>query len=119
GLAGLHGDEGAAAALRQLALKGFVAEKVVMEDARAAGLGHELGPEADEAAGGHEELEAQVGAAAVEGGAGDHVLHLALALAEVLDHGAGVLLRYVDDHVLDRLGEDVGDALEDDLGTRD
>src|SRR5206468_1788763 len=83
------------------------------------GLGHELPPEADQAARRHQELEAHVGAAALEGRTGDHVLHLPLALAEVLDYWAGVVLRHVDDHVLDRLGKDVGDALEDDLGPRD
>ena len=49
----------------------------------------------------------------------DHVLHLALAPAQVLDHGADVLFRHVDDHVLDRLAERVVDALEDHLGARD
>src|SRR5437879_2007972 len=73
----------------------------------------------DEAAGGHEELEPEVSAAAIESRAGDHVLHLALALANVLDNRPGVVLRHIDDDVLDRLGKDVGDALEDDLGPRD
>ena len=48
-----------------------------------------------------------------------HVLHLALAAAQVLHDHADVLLGHVDDDVLDRLHELVVDALEDDLGARD
>ena len=57
----------------------------------------ELGAEAQEAARRHEELEAHVVAGR------HHVLHLALAAAQVLDDHADVLLGDVDDHVLDRL----------------
>ena len=45
----------------------------------------------------------------------DHVLHLTLAPAEVLDHGAGEFLRHVDNNVLDWLREDVEYPLEDHL----
>ena len=48
-----------------------------------------------------------------------HVLHFAPPPAQVFDHHADKFLGNIDDHVLDRFAEDVGDPLVDDLGPGD
>ena len=64
----------------------------------AAGVREEVAPVADEASGGYGELEAHdAGAGVVHGG------HLALALGELLDDDALVLVGHVDDQLLHRL----------------
>src|SRR5204863_68992 len=112
-LARLHGDQSALGALRQVTLVRLVAVEVAVHDAGAARLADELGPEAEQAAGGHEELETHV----VTGR--QHVLHLALAAAQVLHDYAHVLFRHVNNDVLDRLHKLVVDALKDDLRAGD
>jgi hypothetical protein len=54
---GAVGDEGAGLTSRDLALPELVAVEEVVHDPRAAGLGEELGAEADEPARGKAELE--------------------------------------------------------------
>jgi len=69
-----------------------------VHDPRAARLGDELGPEADQAAGGHEELDPDPAGPVV-----DHVLHPALAQSQHLRDHAQVVLGHVDREPLDRL----------------
>jgi hypothetical protein len=85
------GDQRAVRAGAQLALPRLVAVEDVVEDAGAAGLGQELGPEPDQAAGGDPVLEPDPAGAVV-----DHLLHAALAQAEQLGDDADVVLGHVD-----------------------
>src|SRR5690554_2314753 len=88
-------DERAGAARLDRAGPRLVAVRDRRRDARAAGLGEELGAEADEAARWHDELHADPARAVV-----GHGLHAALALREQLGDGAEILLGNVDRHVL-------------------
>ena len=85
-----------------------------MQLARAAGLGQELGAEADQAARRDDLLDANPAGAVV-----DHLLHAALADAEHLDDDAGVLLGHVDREALHRLVALAVDHARDDLRLAD
>jgi hypothetical protein len=105
------GDERAVGPGLDLALPRLVAVEDVVEDAGAAGLGQELGPEADQPAGRDAVLEPDPARAVV-----DHLLHPALAQAEQLGHHADVVLRHVDREALERLVERPVDLLGDHRG---
>jgi hypothetical protein len=82
----------------------------VVEDAGAAGLGQELGPEADQAAGRDEVLHAHPAGAVVH-----HLLHAALAQRDQLRDDAEVVLGDVDGQPLDRLVDLAVDDARHDL----
>ena len=92
------GHQRAGGAGPDLAGPRLVALEHVVRDAGAAGVGEELGAEADQAAGRHEELHADPAGAVV-----GHLLHAAAADGEQLGDRAEVLLRRVDGEALDRL----------------
>ena len=92
----------------------LVALEHVVQHPGAAGLGHELGAEPDEAAGGHEVLHAHPAGAVVH-----HLLHAALAQREHLRDDAEVVLGRVDGDVLHRLVHLAVDLAGDDLGLAD
>ena len=94
GLAGFHGDEHAVLAAGHFALVGTVVAEEAVEDAFAAGVGHELGAVADEAAAG--DLEVESDAALLVG----HVLHLRLAGAQFLHDHAHVGFGHIHGDVL-------------------
>ena len=81
--------------------------------AGAAGIGEKLGAEADQAAGGNDELEAVDAVHRVHGD------HFRLARAELLDDRPLVFFGDVDHQVLHRLAADAVDLAEDDLGLGD
>ena len=70
----------------------------VVQQRRAPGLGEQLGPEADQPPGGHEELEAHPARPVVH-----DLLHAPLAQGEELGHDAEEVLGDVDGHPVDRL----------------
>ena len=86
----------------------------VAEHTRTAGLGEELGAEADQATRRHEVLEAHPAQAVV-----DHALHLALAGCEQLRHRAEVVVGDVDRAPLDRFATPAVDLRSDDLWLAD
>ena len=89
--AGAVGDQRAGRAGAQLAEPRLVAVEDVVQDAGAAGLGEELGAEADQAAGGDEVVHPHPAGAVV-----DHLLHAALAQGQQLGDDADVVLGHVD-----------------------
>ena len=97
-LASAVGDEAAGRPGAQLAVPGLPAVEDVVQDPGAAGLGEELGAEADQAARRDEVLHPRPPGAVV-----DHLLHPALAQREELRDDADVLLRDVDRDALHRL----------------
>ena len=111
GLAAAVGDEGAGRPGAQLPGPGLPAVEDVVEDAGAAGLGEELGAEADQAAGRDQVLHPHPAGRVV-----DHLLQPPLAQGQQLGDDADVLLGDVDRQPLDRLvhlavdlaGEDPG-----------
>ena len=109
------GDHGAVAPRGDAAGIGgaIVVEDVVLE-ASAGGQGHELGLEADEAAGGDLIVQAHPALAI-----GDHVLELAAALAQGLHDGTLAGLLHVDGELLIGLADDAIHLAEDDLGAGD
>ena len=88
GGAGPVGDERAAGAGAQLAEPRLVRLEDVVQDAGAAGVGEELGPEPDQRPGRHQPLHPDPAGAVV-----DELLHPALAGGEQLGDDAEVLLR--------------------------
>jgi hypothetical protein len=86
----------------------------VVEDAGAAGLGEELGPEPDQAPGRDPVLEP-----GPAGPVGDHLLHAALAQAQHLGDDADVVVGDVDRQVLERLVDDAVDLADDHLRLAD
>src|ERR1035437_3917413 len=80
----------------------------------AAGIGEDRAAQADQAAGGHMKFQAHTAGAVV-----DHLDHLALAGAELLDHHAQETLRAIDDQGFHRLAELVVDGARQDLGLAD
>ena len=86
----------------------------VVEHRRAAGLGHQLGAEADQAAGRHEELEAHPAGAVV-----DDLLHAPLAEGEELGDDAEELVGHVDGDPVDGLVDDAVDLAGEHLGLAD
>ena len=90
------------------------AREDVVHDAGALGVGHELRAEADQPARRNPELEPHAAAAVVH-----HLRHHALALADLRDDDALMILRHVDDQLFDRLDHLAVDRLGDDVGTRD
>ena len=98
--AGAIGDERAVRARRDRAVPRLPAREDVVHDAGALGVGHELRPEPDEPARRNPELEPHAAAAVVH-----HLRHHALALADLRDDDALVILRHVDDELLDRLDD--------------
>src|SRR6476646_2114154 len=111
---GAVGHEGAAGAGGDGAEPRLVVLEDVVGDARAAGLGEELGAEADEATGGYEELHPDPAGAVV-----GHLLHAALAGSHDLRDRAEVLLGGVDGQALDRLVQLAVDLLGDHLRLAD
>ena len=108
-------DDGAALAGLDVALVRRVTVEELVHDAVAVGVGHELGPVADEAAGRDGELE--VGGAAVMG---DHVPEFRFPGAEFLDDRADIFARHLDGEEFHRLEElAVLVALVDDLRAGD
>ena len=97
-----------------VAVPRLVALEDVVGDARAAGLGEELGPEADQAARGDEELHPHPAGAVV-----GHLLHAPLALGKDLGDRAEVLLGGVDGEPLHRLVDLAVDRPGDDLRLAD
>src|SRR6478752_8698985 len=109
--AGTVRDERAARARRDGAEPRLVVLEDVVGDARAAGLGEELGAEADEATARHEELHADPAGAVV-----GHLLHAALAGGHDLRDRAEELFGGVDREALDRLVHLAVDLTRHDLG---
>ena len=81
-----------------LALPLDVAVEERVHDGGAARVGQDFAAQADQAARRDMELEAHAAGAVVH-----HLVHLALARAELLDHHAEEGFRAIDDQVLDRL----------------
>ena len=92
----------------------LVALEDVVRDAGAAGVGEELGAEADQAARRHQELHPDPAGAVV-----GHLLHAALAGGEQLGDRAEVLLGRVDGEPLDRLVDLAVDLAGDHLRLAD
>src|SRR6476469_746149 len=111
---GAVGDQRAVVARADLAGPREVALGDVVGDAGAAGLGEEVGAEADEAAGRDDELHPDPAGAVV-----GHALHAALADGEQLGDRAEVLLRGVDREALERLVDLAVDLAGDDLRLAD
>src|SRR5690606_8629037 len=84
-------DHRTARSTQHWARVGFPAGEERIEKAKAARLGEEVRAEADQAAGGNAELDADAPGAHVR-----HVRHLAAALTEPHRHGTDVLFRHVD-----------------------
>ena len=82
----------------QVTVPGLPPVEDVVEDAGAAGLGQELGAEADETAGGDAIVEAHPPGTVV-----DHLEHGPLAQGEQLGHDAEILVGHVDADALHRL----------------
>ena len=114
--AGAVGDERAVRPRRDVAEPRLPAVEGAVDDAGAAGLGEELGPEPDQAAG--RDLERDPRPAAVAAG-GLHRQHPALAQAEQLGHHADVVVGHVDGEVLDGLVDGPVDLAGHDLGLAD
>ena len=118
------GDQRAGGARRNRAVPRLPAREDVVHDAGALGVGHELRAEADQAARRNPELEPHAAATArgapraTRGGIGDHFRHDALALADLRDHHALVILGHVDHQLLDRLDGLPAEGLRDDVGAR-
>ena len=91
-------------------MPGLPAVEHVVEDARAPGLGQELGAEPDEAAGRHPVVEAHPARPVV-----DHFEHGALAQRQQLGDHAEILVGHVDAHPLHRLVHLAVDLAGDDL----
>ena len=100
GGAGAVGDQGAGGAGAHLPGPRLPALEHVVQQAGAAGLGEELGAEADQAARGRQIVEAYPAGRVV-----DHLLHPALAQGQHLGDDADVILGDVDRQPLDRLAE--------------
>ena len=100
GAPGAVGDQGPGGSGAQLAGPRLPALEHVVEQAGAAGLGEELGAEADQPASRGEVVEPHPAGRVV-----DHLLHPALAQGEHLGDDADVLLGDVDRQPLDRLAE--------------
>ena len=113
-VAGAVGHEDAGLAARDLALPLHPALEQGVHDRGAAGVGQELGADADEAAGGDLELEAHAPRAVVH-----HLRHLALAQRHLLEHDAHVGLGQVDVEELERLLAHAVLVVGDDLRVRD
>src|SRR5690554_6108992 len=84
--------------VRRVAFEGHEGVEQPVEDRRAAGVRQQLRLVADQRAGGHDEPQARAPDAR-----GAHLEEFALALGELLDDRAGVLVVDVDDDFLDRL----------------
>ena len=111
--AGAVGNDASRVAGGEVAAPGLVAFEVGVHDARALGVGEELVLVADEAAGGHGELDAHAAGAGIVA-----VEHLALALVELVRDHAHEVLVAVHVEMLD--GLEYGPALvllQDDFGT--
>ncbi len=113
-LAAAVGHEAARRAQAHVARPRLPLLEDVVQQAGAAGVGEELGAEADQAAGGDEVVHPDPARAVV-----DHLLHPALAEREHLRDHADVLLGHVDRHPLDRLVADAVDLADDDLRLAD
>ncbi len=74
----------------QLTLVVAVAVKLCIQDTVALGIGHELAAVADETSG--RDLKLETG---IAGSQRAHAVQHALSLGQLLDHGAGALVRYV------------------------
>ena len=107
-------DEAAGRACPQLAVPGLVAVEDVVEDAGAAGLGQELGAEADERARGHEVLHPHPAGLVV-----DELPQAALAQRQQLRDHAHVLLGRVDREPLHGLVQLPVEVARDDLWLTD
>ena len=92
-------------------MPGLPAVEDVVEHAGAAGLGHELGAEADQAAGRDPVVHPDPAGAVV-----DHLDQRALAQGHQLGHHAEVVVGDIDGHPLHRLVELAVDLPGDDLG---
>src|ERR1035438_2692408 len=88
-----------------------VAVEERVHDGGAARVGEDFAAQADQAAGGHMEFQAHAAGAVV-----DHLDHLPLACAELLDDHAQEILRAIDDQVFHRLAQFVVDGARQDLG---
>ena len=108
------GHQRAVVARADLACPGLVALGDVVSDARPAGVGEELGTEADQPAGRHQELHPHPAGAVV-----GHLLHAALARGQQLGDRAEVLLGGVDGEPLDGLVHLAVDLTGDDLRLAD
>ena len=108
------GHQRAVVARADLAGPGVVALGDVVGDAGAAGLGEELGAEADQAARGDDEVHPDPAGAVV-----GHALHAALAGGEELGDRAEVLLRGVDGEALEGLVDLAVDLAGDHLRLAD
>ncbi len=76
--------------IAQLALVLAVAVKLGIQDTISLGVGHELATVTDETSGRDLKLETRIAA-----GQGAHAVQHTLSLGQLLDHGAGTLIRYV------------------------
>ena len=112
GLARAVGDQRPGGTRGNIALPLDVAVEQRVHDGGAARIGQHLAAQPDQAARRHMELQAHAAGAVI-----DHLVHLALARAELFDHHADEVLRAVDDqHVpcgslqlaVDGLGQDLG-----------
>src|ERR1017187_2461408 len=88
-----------------------VAVEERVHDGGAARVGEDFAAQADQAAGGHMEFQAHAAGAVV-----DHLDHLPLACAELLDDHAQEIFRAIDDQVFHRLAQFVVDGARQDLG---
>ena len=100
GLAGAVGDQRSGGPRGNVALPFDVAVEQRIHDGGALGVGQHFAAQADQAARGHQELQAHAAGAVI-----DHLLHLALAAAQLLDHHADELFRAIDHQQLQRLGQ--------------
>src|SRR5680860_902817 len=98
----------------QLAEPRLVTLEHMVEDARAAGLGHELGPEADEPTGRHDVLHADPPRTVVH-----HLIEAPLAEREELGDDSEVVVGHVDGDPFDGLVHLAVDLSSDDLGLAD
>src|ERR1041385_7553171 len=99
-------------ACRKLSFVWLVAVEIMMEDAGTLGLRHELRSKAKKPPCRNGELQSGIPVR------WDHVFHEPLASAQILDNDPVEFFRHVDDDMLHRLTQDVGDALVDNFRRR-
>ena len=109
GVAGLERDERAGLAALDITLDGRVGIQNGGHDALAARVGEEFIAVAEQAARGDEEFQTHPASDRRHGG------QLALALGDLVDHGADGVFGNVGDHALDRLAEFAVDLLVQDV----